>query len=151
MFSRTQCFRNTDDCITCKIFLWTSYIEKDLSSLQESFDFLSSIVKWFVSENWFVFWKLSSGLLLLFKSIFCKSKGLNFNFSKSFFGVFILNEIIIVNLKNKTITQKHILKSRLKIPRNYVIVFDNCLLATLLTWSHKTITLFLSFLYNLIT
>ena len=51
--------------------------------------------------------KLPSGSLLFFKSIFCKSEGLNFNFSKSFFGVFILNRIII-NLKNKTISPKNI-------------------------------------------
>ena len=43
---------------------------------------------------------------MLFKSIYCRSKGLNVKFSKSSFGVCILNEIII-NLRNKTTTPEN--------------------------------------------
>ena len=43
---------------------------------------------------------------MLFKSVYCRSKGLNVKFSKSSFGVCILNEIII-NLRNKTTTPEN--------------------------------------------
>ena len=90
-------------------------------------------------------WLKSCHSSMLFKIIFCKSKGLNFDFTMSLFRVFILNEIILTSLNSKTITKNthyHLGWKFLVTTLSYLIIVCFPSFRNFLSWSHNFFYIF---------